>query len=111
MAKYLFVYYAPMTANDAPPPDPAQMGAVMGEWNAWAAEVGSAMVDFGAPVNRGVRVTKNGTSPSTRQVSGYSILEAGDLDAALALTRNHPHLNLSGGYEVEVHEAQPLPGM
>lgn len=67
------------------------------------------MVDFGTPLAGGVRVTTDGTSPSTREVAGYSIIEATDLDAALALAKSHPHLNMPGGCEIEVHEAQATP--
>jgi len=76
MAKYVFIYHAPMTPADATPPTPEQMEAVMGQWNAWAAKVGDRMIDFGTPLDGGIRVTTAGTSPSTREVAGYSILEA-----------------------------------
>ena len=33
------------------------------------------------------------------------------MDAALALAQDHPHLNMPGGCTIEVHEAQPVPGM
>jgi len=111
MAKYVFIYHAPMTPADAMPPTPEQMEAVMGQWNAWAAKVGDRMVDFGTPLAGGTRVTTSGTSPSTRDVAGYSILEADDLDGALDLARSHPHLNMPGGCEIEIHEAQAVPGM
>jgi hypothetical protein len=111
MTKYVFIYHAPMTPADAAPPTPEQMEAVMGEWNAWADKVGDGMVDFGTPLDKGVRVTKEGTSPSTREVAGYSIIEAADMDAALELAQKHPHLNMPGGCEIEVHEAQAVPGM
>jgi len=111
MSKYLYIYHAPTSPADATPPDPDQMAAVMGEWNAWAGKVGDGMVDFGTPLDKGVRVTREGTSPSSRQVVGYSIIEADDLDAALELAKVHPHLNMPGGCEIEVHEAQPIPGM
>ena len=111
MPTYLFVYHAPMTPAEAAPPSPEQMEAVMGEWNAWAGKVGDGMVDFGAPLAGGTRVSRDGTAPSTREVAGYSLIEAADFDAALELARNHPHLTMPGGCEIEIHEAQAVPGM
>lgn len=111
MTKYVFIYHAPMPPADAMPPTPEQMAAVMGEWNAWAGTVGDGMVDFGTPLAGGTRVTKDGTSPSTRDVAGYSIIEAADMGAALSLAQAHPHLNMPGGCDIEVHEALPIPGM
>ncbi|MEO7350643.1 MAG: YciI family protein [Marmoricola sp.] len=110
MSKFVFIYHAPMPPAEAAPPSPEQMEAVMGEWNAWAGKVGDGMVDFGTPLAGGVRVTTDDTSPSTREVAGYSIIEANDLDAALALAKNHPHLNMPGGCEIEVHESLAIPG-
>jgi hypothetical protein len=111
MSKFLFVYHAPSTPAEAAPPSPEDMEAVMGQWNDWAARVGDGMVDFGTPLADGVRVTPDGTSPSERQVVGYSLIEAADQNAALDLAKNHPHLNMPGGCEIEIHEAQPIPGM
>ena len=90
MPKYLFVYHAPMTPAEAAPPTPEQMEAVMGEWNAWAGKVGDGMVDFGTPLAGGTRVTRDGVSPSTRDVAGYSLIEAADVDAALELATHPP---------------------
>jgi len=109
--KYVFIYHAPTPPADAAPPSPEQMEAVMGEWNAWAGRVGDGMVDFGTPLAHGTKVTPQGTSSSTNEVVGYSIIEASDMDAALSLAKGHPHLNMPGGCEIEVHEAQPIPGM
>jgi hypothetical protein len=111
MTKYVFIYHAPMTPAQAAPPTPEQMEAVMGQWNAWAGRVGERMVDFGTPLAGGVRVTPEATSPSTRQVAGYSIIDADDLASALELAQAHPHLNMPGGCEIEVHQAQAIPGM
>jgi hypothetical protein len=69
------------------------------------------MIDFGTPLAGGTRVSPDGTSPSTREVVGYSLIEADDKEAALDLARKHPHLNMPGGCEIEVHEAQAVPGM
>ncbi len=111
MGKYVFIYHAPMTPAEATPATPEQMEAEMAAWMGWAGRVGESMVDFGAPLSGGVRVTANGTSPSTREVAGYSIVEAASLEAALAFADGHPHLNMPGGCEIEVHEAQEIPGM
>jgi hypothetical protein len=111
MSKFVFIYHALTTPADATPPSPEDMEAVMGQWMAWAGRVGDGMVDFGTPLAGGVRVTPEGSSPSDRQVVGYTILEAADLDAALALAQGHPHLSMPGGCEIEIHEAQPIPGM
>ena len=111
MTKYLFTYHAPMTPADAAPPTPEQMEAVMGQWNAWAGKVGDRMVDFGTPLDGGVQVAPEGTAPSTREVVGYTLIEADSMDDALALAKDHPHLNMPGGCTIEVHEALPIPGM
>jgi hypothetical protein len=111
MSKYVFIYHAPMTPADATPPTPEEVDAVMGEWNAWAGRVGDRMVDFGTPPAGGVRVSTDGTSSSTREVAGYSIIEADSMDAALELAQSHPHHKMPGGCEIEVHEAQAIPGM
>lgn len=111
MAKFVFIYHAPTTPAENTPTDPAEMEKVMGQWMAWAGRVGDGMVDFGTPLANGVQVTPDGTSASSREVVGYTILEADDMDAALALAKDHPHLNMPGGCSIEVHEAQPVPGM
>jgi hypothetical protein len=111
MSKFLFVYHAPTPPEGAPVPSQEESDALMGAWMAWAEKVGEGMVDFGTPLAGGVRVTPDGTSPSTKEVAGYSIIEAADMDAALALAKDHPHLSMTGGCEVEVHEALPVPGM
>lgn len=111
MTKFVFIYHAPMTPADATPPSPEQMEAVMKQWNDWGAKVGDDLLDFGTPLAHGVRVTADGTSPSQKEVAGYTILEADDLDAAVELAKIHPHLTMPGGCEIEVHEALPVPGM
>lgn len=111
MTRYMFVYHAPMTPAEATPPTPEQMQEVMGQWMSWAEKVGDRMVDFGTPLGGGQRVAADGTtSPSSREVAGYTVLETADVDEALELARTHPHLQMPGGCEIEVHEVLPVPG-
>ncbi len=48
------------------------------------------------------------TEPSTKEVSGYSIVLAEDLRAALELMKDHPHYGYGAGCEIEVHEAADM---
>ncbi len=111
MGKFVYIYHAPAMPADAPQPSAEEMQGVMDAWTAWAGKVGDGLVDFGTPLAGGVRVTQSGTAPSEREVAGYSIIEADTMDAAIELAKEHPHLNMPGGCEIEVHEAQPVPGM
>jgi hypothetical protein len=111
MAKFIFIYHAPQTPAEATPPSSDQMQRIMAEWMAWGDRVGAGMLDFGTPLDGGVSITPEGSSPATSDVVGYSIIEADDTAAALQLAEVHPHLTMPGGCTIEVHEAQPLPGM
>jgi hypothetical protein len=111
VAKFLFIYHAPTTPAETTPPSPEEVQQVMSAWMAWAGNLGDGLLDLGTPLSGGVQVTPEGTSPSTREVAGYSLIETEDMDTAVQLAKGHPHLNVPGGCTIEVHEAQPLPGM
>ncbi len=111
MTKYLFTYHAPTPPADATPPSQEEMQAVMGQWTAWADKVGEGLLDFGTPLAGGTRVATGGTTPSANEVAGYTIIDVESMDAAIALAQDHPHLSMPGGCTIEVHEAQPIPGM
>ncbi len=112
MTKYLYIYHAPMSPAEATPANDAEMQAAMAQWTTWGANAGDHLTDFGTPLANGVRVSPGGaTAPSTREVTGYSMIEADSMEQALSFAKNHPHLNMPGGCEIEVHEAQPVPGM
>ena len=106
MKKYIVIYHAPMTAmeqmKDAAPED-------MQPWMAWAERIGDGLVDFGTPLGGGQKITKSGSSPSDKNVIGYSILQAANMEAAYALLKGHPHLEWAAGCEIEVHESLPPP--
>ena len=44
-------------------------------------------------------------------VGGYSIIQADDLDAAVALMEGHPHFMSGEGATIRIHETLDLPGM
>ena len=66
-------------------------------WMSWFGELGAAIVDPGAQVG-GTSVL--GAVPSPTAVTGYTIIQAEDLDAAVALAKGCPGLSQGGGVEV-----------
>lgn len=76
-----------------------ERNAAMAAWGAWFGELGSAVVDAGAPFGESKSVGGNGSAGLT----GYTVLTAGDLDSAIGLTSNCPIF--AGGGSLEVYEA------
>lgn len=97
MAKFLYLYF-----GGKPPKNPEEGKKVMQAWTAWFGQVGSKIVDGGAPL--GPRKSIGGSAASS--ATGYSIVDAGSLDEAIALTKGHPLLARGGS--IEVCEAMPM---
>ena len=100
MAKYLLVYQGGAMAES----EEAQQAA-MTAWGAWFGSLGSAVVDGGAPFGPSAAV---GGGTSRTGLTGYSILEAGDLDAAVSLASGCPIV--ADGGTVEVYETIDVGG-
>ncbi len=112
MKKFIVLYHAPVQAlqsmGDATPED---MKKGMEPWMQWAQKCGNKLIDIGSPLVSGQKLSPDGKSePSKREVCGYSILEAENIDEAKSLLAGHPHLMWRGDCEIEVHETMPLPG-
>jgi hypothetical protein len=79
-----------------------ERNAAMAAWGAWFGELGSAVVDAGAPFGESKSVGGNGSA----ELTGYTVLTASDLDSAVGLTSNCP-IFTSGG-SLEVYEAMEM---
>lgn len=100
MAKYVLTY----TGGGPMPDDEAAREAGMAAWMSWFGGLGSAVVDAGNPFGGSSTVTASGVSDGAPSgVNGYSIVEAGDHAAAIAMAKGCPILAVGGS--VEVHEA------
>ena len=51
---------------------PEEMQKGMEPWMAWAERCGDSLVDMGAPLGGGQKLTKSGSTPSDKEVTGYS---------------------------------------
>lgn len=67
-------------------------------WYAWFEEMGDHLVELGRPVVE--RASIGESSPLRTELGGYSIVSAPDLEAALAIAKGCPGLDLGGGVEV-----------
>ena len=110
MKKFIVIYHASSTNMEQMASASAEeMKKGMELWMEWAKRCGSGLVDMGSPLMGGQKLSKSGSSPSDKQVVGYSILQAEDMEAAKALLQGHPHLEWTAGCEIEVHESMTPP--
>ncbi len=103
MAKFMFAYH-----GGGMPETPEEGEKVMAAWREWMGNVLDAFVDAGAPLGRSKTVSSGGVADDggANPISGYSIVEAADMDAALAMAKGCPIMD-SGG-SVEVAEAMDM---
>lgn len=114
MKKFLVTYHAPADAMRRPEDiTPEQQAAGMKLWMDWFAKAGSHVIEMGAPlVNSQSQSVDGSFTPGVRQFSGYSIIQAEDMDAAKAMMEGHPHTSgWSQDATLEIHEVAPMPGM
>ena len=98
MAKFVLVYQGGAMADT----EEAQQ-ASMAAWGAWFGSLGSAVVDGGAPFGASAAV---GGGAARTGLSGYSIVEASDLDAAVGMAGGCPII--TDGGSIDVYEAIPV---
>jgi hypothetical protein len=99
MAKYLLAY-----RGGSMPETPEAQAQVMSAWTAWFEKLGAAVADPGNPTSAGRTIQPNGTvtGDGHPSLSGYSIISADSLDAAIGLAKGCPVL--AGGASIEVCE-------
>jgi len=101
MANYLFAYHG----GGGMAQDEAARNKLMAQWGQWFQDLGSALVDGGNPVMKAKTITSKGAvsdGGGQNPVSGYSVIKADSLDAAVKLARDCPVL--AGGGSIEVAE-------
>ena len=102
MSNYLILYRSRGLVGEQMAGTPEEMQASMNEWMAWGGAMGPHLIDFGAPT----MPTSAADPGPVGWVSGYSIVEAADLDALEVLLEKHPHRSQG---TIEVLEMLPMP--
>lgn len=111
MKKFIVIYHSPAPSEEQMANvKPEEFKAMMDMWTAWGERCGDGLVEMGAPLSGGqVLSASAGRENSDRQVSGYSVLQAENIDAAMALLDGHPHLHGGReGHSIEMHETVPM---
>lgn len=108
MAKFVFVYHGrAMRAEDVKAED---MKATMDKWMAWFGTFQDKMVDGGNPFGPdAVEVTASGSQPvsaSMHPATGYTIVNAENIEEAASLAKGCPVLENGGA--IRVYEAMPM---
>ncbi len=98
MPKYLVTYHG----GPGLPTDPEAARRMLEAFQGWAGGLGRLLVDPGAPLAAAKTVTASGSSDGQREaaIGGYSVLEAEDLEGAVALVESHPFLQRGGTLQV-----------
>jgi hypothetical protein len=87
-------------------PDEANQAAVMDAWMAWFGEIGPSIVDMGSPFGATATIASNGSvseGGGSDPATGYTVIEAADIDAAVDRAKGCP--GLSSGGTLKVYEA------
>jgi len=103
----MVLYMAPVSAEAQMNVSPEEMKKGMEPWNAWYKKCGKAIVDQGAPLGKGMCVDKKGSSKGKSEVTGYTIVQAKDMDAAKAILTDHPHLMMPKA-SIEIFEMMTM---
>ena len=100
MTNYVLLY----SGGGAMPETEAEQAAVMQAWGAWMSGMGEALVDGGNPTAASQGVASDGSvgAAAVAGVTGYSIVSAESMDAALEIAKGCPILQ--GGGQVSVYE-------
>lgn len=114
MKKFLILYKASEDAMaQTASATPEQQAKGIEAWMQWAKKTGAQLVEMGSPLTSARQLGPNGKTITVKNpIVGYSILEAANMDGAIALLNGHPHVSgWSAGATIEIHESRALPGM
>jgi hypothetical protein len=105
--KFMILYLAPVAVEEQMNVSPEEMKKGMETWMAWYKKCGKAIIDMGAPLGKGACIDKKGSSKGQTQVTGYSIVQAKDLEAVKTMLKDHPHLMMPKA-SIEALEIMPM---
>lgn len=103
MQKFIFAYHGSPSINS-----PEEGQAHMAAWKAWMDGLGDAVLDRGLPAGPSKTVSRVGVSDDggPNPLSGISVVQAENIEAALEMAKISPHV--TGGATIEVAPAMDM---
>jgi len=98
MTKYVFIYHGGKMSEV-----PEETAKIMEAWGAWFTSMGDDVIDGGNPVGQSSTVHGDKTvsnNGGNNPVSGYSLINAANLDDALTKAKGCPVLDNGGHVEL-----------
>jgi len=90
------------------PETPEEGKAQMNRWKTWLADMGDAMVNPGTPLGKSRFITEKGVSDTGPEpLTGYSIITAKDMDAALKAAKACPFTEIGTLEVAEIKSMGP----
>ena len=110
MTEFLILYHAPKSLEDkCKNMSKEDMSKMMQAWMKWAEKCGEHLLDMGSPIANAKRLDTSGSTPSSSEAGGYSIMKADSATKIEELLKENPHLAWGEGCYIEIHEKMPLP--
>ena len=105
MAQYMITYL-----GGDPPSSPEEGKQHMSKYREWLSSLGDSAVSPANPLKDTSTVNSDGTitTGSTTSMSGFTIIEADSMEAALLIAKACPFLDVGGS--LEVSELMQMPG-
>ena len=72
------------------PTDEAGQAEMMQAWGGWYGSLGAAIVDPGGQGGQATAVAASGSTDLSGGVTGYTIVQVDDIDAAVAMAQRNP---------------------
>lgn len=106
MANFVLLY-----SGGSMPETESEQAAVMQAWTTWFGRLGSALVDGGNPfTSQAKSIASNGKvsdGPVGTMATGYSVIKADSLGAAVELAKGCPQVQ-GGDGQITVYETFPV---
>ena len=102
MSNYVFAYYGEPKFKS-----PEEGAKYMEKWGVWVGNLGKALVNPGVPLKRAKTVSSGAVSDNniSNRLTGYSVVQADNMDAAIEMAKGCPHLEHG---TVDVAEAMEM---